>query len=38
MASLLSQAFKNAKVISVDVERDELNKKGQKIDLKLKFT
>ena len=31
------QAFKNAKVISVDVERDELNKKGQKIDLKLNY-
>jgi len=30
-------AFKNAKVISVDIEKDELDKKGQKIDLKLNY-
>ena len=28
-------AISNAKVISVDIERDELNKKGRKIDLKI---
>ena len=31
------KAFSNAKVISVDVEKDELIKKGQKIDLKLNY-
>ena len=30
-------AFNNAKVISIDVEKDELIKKGQKIDLKLNY-
>jgi len=30
-------AFKNAKVISIDVEKDELKKKGQKIYLKLNY-
>ena len=30
-------AFKNAKVISVDVEKDELKKKGQKIDYPLNY-
>jgi len=30
------EAFQNAKVISVDIEKDELNKKGVKIDLKIK--
>lgn len=29
------EAFKNAKVISVDSEKDELNKKGIKLDLKI---
>jgi len=30
------EAFQNAKVISVDIEKDELNKKGIKIDLRIK--
>lgn len=31
------KAFKNAKVISVDIDKDELLKKGQKIDFKLNY-
>ena len=31
------QALKNAKVISVDIDKDELNKKGQKIDFSLNY-
>ena len=31
------QALSNAKVISVDLEKDELNKKGQKIDIPLRY-
>jgi acetolactate synthase I/II/III large subunit len=31
------QAFKKAKVISVDIDKDEMFKKGQKIDLKLNY-
>jgi acetolactate synthase I/II/III large subunit len=30
-------AFKGAKVISIDLEKEELDKKGQKIDLKLNY-
>ena len=29
------EAFNNAKIISVDIEKDELNKKGAKIGIKL---
>lgn len=31
------QAFEKAKVISIDIDKDELLKKGQKIDLKLNY-
>ena len=31
------KALSNAKVISVDLEKDELNKKGQKIDIPMKY-
>jgi acetolactate synthase-1/2/3 large subunit len=30
-------AFKNAKVVSIDIEKDELNKRGQKIDYPLNY-